>query len=263
MSGTIPTITCEVFGEKLMDFLEGDLDGATRAAMEAHARRCAACGALLADLRHIAHDAAALPALTPSRDLWSGIAPRLDAPVVPIAARRPMWKSPRLLGIAAAAAIVFAAVLGYQAARRTAPAAVAPAAQMAQIPAAAHDSPAAATLTPATSAAPAPAAASPASNGARLAANRAATATPAAVEKSYDGEIAGLRAIIDQRRGHVDSATVAVLERNLSVIDSAIAQCKSALAKDPDSEFLLQSLNQSLDTKVQLMRMTAGLPSTT
>ncbi|MDE3216336.1 MAG: hypothetical protein KGO03_08060, partial [Gemmatimonadota bacterium] len=98
---------------------------------------------------------------------------------------------------------------------------------------------------------------------ASLAANRAAAATPAAVEKSYDAEIAGLRAVLDTRRSRLDSATVAVIERNLVVIDSAIAQCRQALAKDPASRYLMQSLSQSLDTKVQLLRIAAALPSST
>jgi len=95
------------------------------------------------------------------------------------------------------------------------------------------------------------------------AARRAADATPNAVEQTYDTEIAGLRTIVDSRRSHLDSATVAVIEKNLVVIDSAIAQCKSALTKDPASRFLMQSLSQSLDTKVQLLRTAAALPSST
>ncbi|MDE3152779.1 MAG: hypothetical protein KGL93_11085, partial [Gemmatimonadota bacterium] len=133
-----------------------------------------------------------------------------------------------------------------------------PAARVAtQMPGAADSAPAALE--------PQPSAAAPSAGTAeaRMAANRAAAATPAAVEKSYDGEIAGLRTIIAQRHGALDSATVAVLQKNLAVIDSAIAQCKQALAKDPNSRFLIQSLSQSLDTKVQLLRMTAALPSST
>jgi len=259
MSGTTPTITCEVFADRLMDFLEGELDGTTRAALEAHARRCAACGALLADLRAVSHVASQLPALTPSRDLWSGIAERIEAPVVGLADRRPLWKSPRVRGLAAAAALLMAVGLGYRAVRH---AAVAPATPAVHV-AATNTPPRDTALPTAPAQLPAPAPRPGESNRARLAANRAAEATPAAIEKSYDGEIAGLRAIITQRHSQLDTATVAVLEHNLAVIDSAIAQCKTALAKDPNSKFLMQSLSQSLDIKVQLMRMTAGLPSAT
>jgi hypothetical protein len=262
MSRTTPTMTCEVFSQRLMDFLEGDLDGATRAAMEAHARQCAACGALLADLRLVSAQAANLPVVSPSRDLWSGIAERIEAPVVALADRRPLWKSPRVLGFAAAAAIVLAAALGYESARSTTPdsAAVTAPRQVATLPPALSDS--VQTVSPA-EAVHATVRGTTDSVRASLAANRAANATPDAVEKTYDGEINGLRAIIKQRRSQLDTTTVKILERNLAVIDSAIAQCKTALAKDPHSQFLIQSLNQSLDTKVQILRMTAALPSAT
>ncbi len=77
-------LDCDGFAAALADYLEGDAPDAVRAAVEAHAEECAECGALLADLRAIPVQAAALPALTPSRDLWSGIAERIDARVLPL-----------------------------------------------------------------------------------------------------------------------------------------------------------------------------------
>jgi hypothetical protein len=76
-------------------------------------------------------------------------------------------------------------------------------------------------------------------------------------------EITRLRAIIAQRKPTLDTATVHVIERNLKVIDDAIAQCKQALQKDPASRFLMESLNDALDTKVQLLRTAAMLPART
>jgi Putative zinc-finger len=261
MSGTARTITCDEFTDRLMDLLEGDVDDATRAAMEAHAHECAECRALLADLRRVSHDASRLPMVTPSHDLWTGIAARIETPVVGLAGRRPAWRSPRLVGLAAAAVIVAAAGLGYRVAARNA-AAVDSSVTTPVV--ATHSAPIADTPRSAPPrAAPAAAGRSVDSARAALASNRAAGATSAGVEETYDGEIAGLRAIIKRRHGQLDTATVAVLERNLAVIDSAIAQCKTALAKDPKSRFLMQSLSQSLDIKVQLLRMTAALPSAT
>jgi hypothetical protein len=90
---------------------------------------------------------------------------------------------------------------------------------------------------------------------------RLASSKPSA-EQTYAGEIARLRAVLNQRRPQLDSSTVAVVEHNLRVIDDAIAQCKQALRKDPASRFLIESLNDALDTKVQLLRTAATLPST-
>ncbi|MGH7669322.1 MAG: zf-HC2 domain-containing protein, partial [Gemmatimonadaceae bacterium] len=131
MSGTTPTVTCERFANRLMDLLEGDLDGATRAALEAHALKCADCGALLADLRAVSHEASQLPTLIPSRDLWRGIAERIEAPVAALAERRPIWTSARVGSLAAAAVLVLAAGLGYRALRHTPTAPATPAVRVA------------------------------------------------------------------------------------------------------------------------------------
>jgi hypothetical protein len=82
-----------------------------------------------------------------------------------------------------------------------------------------------------------------------------------AAEKSYDAEIGRLRAVVAARRPMLDTATINVIDRNLKVIDDAIAQCQMALRKDPASRFLMQSLDDALTTKIQLLRTAASLPS--
>src|SRR5262249_11808924 len=81
-------ITCDQFADALSDLLERDLDDMTRARIESHALGCAECGELLADLRKRRIDAATLPTLEPSRDLWAGIASRIETPVVEISVGR-------------------------------------------------------------------------------------------------------------------------------------------------------------------------------
>lgn len=287
---TTDAMNCERFNDQLMDYLEHGGDAATRASVEHHAVTCDECGTLLADIRKLRVDAANLPAFAPSRDLWSGIATRIETPVVPIAAgatgigagertapptrnraaRR--WLNAGLI----AASLVAAAMLGYRArgvepdiARHPAP--TIPADPLVVIPDAVvptqvaqgggPETPAADTLvvsdrgraTPATSASP-------------------ASSTPRAVEvqlavarltQDYDREIARLRVLIDQRRSQLDPATVSVIERNLAVIDTAIAESRRAIATDPSSRFLIEFLNQSLRDKVELMRTAALLPSRT
>ena len=56
--------------------------------MEQHHESCIACAMLVADLDGIVESARSLPVLTPSRDLWSGIEARLEAPVIPLVSRR-------------------------------------------------------------------------------------------------------------------------------------------------------------------------------
>jgi hypothetical protein len=87
---TIPkaSINCDRFADKLSDYLERDVDEPTRASMDAHAAECAECGTLLTDLRSLRLGAANLPELVPSRDLWNGIAERIETPVILMRAQR-------------------------------------------------------------------------------------------------------------------------------------------------------------------------------
>jgi hypothetical protein len=89
------------------------------------------------------------------------------------------------------------------------------------------------------------------------------SSAPPTAEQTYDSEIARLRTVVNRRRGQLDSGTVATIEKNLIVIDDAIKQCKQALRKDPASRFLMESLNDAMDNKVQLLRTAASLPSRT
>jgi hypothetical protein len=100
--------------------------------------------------------------------------------------------------------------------------------------------------------------------GARFAARRAVPDVDAAVPAAaaYDREIAALRAVVRERRGELDSATVAVLVRNLGIIDAAIAQSRAALARDPHSQFLGDQLTRALGHKVELLRTVALMPRT-
>jgi hypothetical protein len=276
-------MTCDEFGDLLADVLERSVDESTRARVEAHALACGECGPLLADLRKLRIDAANLPELTPSRDLWSGIAERIETPVVSIGSsgtaaeaspRRSRRLAPVWLGVAAAGLVAVTATITHEitkrsvgattVAQRPAPAIADTHTTVAMHPAAVN--PSAPTPNGATSAtsqpvrgdAPPTRPSSAASATTSLASNKSGKVS---AEQTYDQEIARLRAIVNKRRPQLDSATVAVIEHNLKVIDDAIAQCREALRKDPNSRFLIESLNDAFDTKVQLLRTAASLPS--
>lgn len=262
---------CDGFNDRLLAYMEREDDDAARAAMEKHAASCDECGSLLLELKELRAEAAQLPELQPSRDLWSGIAERIEAPVVPIgvhavevkrSVRVRRWTTRILI----AASLVGAAGLGY--ALRGAPQPLVVAQAPDDIGA---ESMAPITMDTTTSAAPV----------AALAQNRDSTSatTPVAAPRplevqlaaravatlaaDYDREIGRLQLLLNQRRNQLDPATVAVIEKNLLVIDTAIVECKKAIARDPASEFLIESLNQSLRVKVELMRTAALLPSRT
>ena len=252
---TIPTMTCEQFVDRLADYLESDVNEPTRIAMEAHAARCGDCGTLLADLRELRVEAAALPVRAPERDLWAEIAARIETPVVEISPAGPVeaWtrRNRRMrrvwTGLAAAGLVAVTATVTYQVTRRAAAVTTPTVAVIAKSP------------STDTQAAPAPKAIDTAASVMSPTTPNVLANNPA--EQKYDTEIARLRAIVAQRRSMLDTATVSILDRNLKIIDDAIAQCRMALRKDPASRFLMQSLNDALDSKIQLLRSAAALPS--
>ena len=257
-------MTCDQFADRLADYLEGDMDTTTRVAMETHASSCTECRALLSDLRTLQAEATKLPELSPKRDLWAGIAARIETPVVELKngeaverwnggtqrRRNGFW-----IGLAAAGLVAVTATVTHELTKRS----VAP-----SLPTASVQRKVDTTMVagPATRVAnvdtvsPSHRSTVPPSSTTRLASSK-----PSA-EQTYAAEIARLRAVLNQRRPQLDSSTVAVVEHNLRVIDDAITQCKQALRKDPASRFLIESLNDALDTKVQLLRTAATLPST-
>jgi hypothetical protein len=265
------TMTCTRFDDQFAALMEGDVPPAERQLLEAHAEACERCGPLLAGVRDVVREAGALPELQPSRDLWSGIAARIEAPVVEIEPRQapaPVRRAIPLRLAAAAAAVLVAltAVTTWQlmGGNGTAePARVAEAIQpdtgTTALAAATGDTPV--VVVPQT--VDAPVTSRPANRPApAVAAPNVRNATNAVdVTGLYDREIASLRRMLESRRGELDTATVRVLEENLTIIDRAIDQSRQALATDPNSQFLVDHLNTSLGRKVQLLRTVTLLPA--
>lgn len=272
-------LTCDAFAATLSAYLEEELDRSARSAVEAHAASCAECGALLADLRGITMAASTLPTMAPSRDLWSGIAARIEAPVVSMTERRDRTRWLRHPALAAAALVFVTAGVTYLATKSTlqrdgAPTAIAARPSAPERPASQSN--------PSDDA-------ERIGNIARAQARVAITDTqpdlrrteprprPATVERRdvrqvrldtdavqavdslYGREIARLRWMIGRRAGMLDPATVAVLEQSLGVIDSAIVRSRAALLRDPNSGFLTEQLTSALEKKVELLRTVATL----
>jgi len=273
-------MTCEAFDAALPDYLEGTMDGSMRASVERHLRECVRCTSLVRDLENITKEAALLPDLAPSRDLWAGIESRIAAPVIALGATpvRQRKLAPAWMGIAAAALIVSTAGITYTLTART----IRSSAVAAAVPTPARTQQTAANPV-AVTAAPEPAgsidAGSPVSSGVtRLAQNgstptlrrgvQATLASQTQPETSpsdaiYGKQIELLQNIVQQRKAQLDPATVAIIERNLQIIDAAIEQSKAALRRDPASRMLSEQLTHALDKKVELLRTAAMLPAST
>ena len=216
--------------ERLSAYLDGELDAASRTAVEAHLAACAECRADLDGLRGLVRRAQALDDRPPERDLWAGIAARLEAAggaaVVPLEPRRRrfVFTMPQL----AAAAVALMAVSGGGAALLMRGGA-APAATVA-------NGPAAVTVT------------------------TVALPSQRALD-TYDAAIRDLQQTLATRRGHLDTATVRVLEQSLRVIDLAIGQARAALGQDPNNQYLNGHLQRALDRKLDVLRRAATLPA--
>lgn len=186
------------------------------------------------ELEAIARRAAQLPPLSPSRDLWSGIEARIEAQVVALPvekiAQAPARHSTLRLAIAASLLMAASAGVTWSIMKHAGPAGLA------------------ATNDTATVEAP-------------MASFPVEPVSLQTAEQTFDREIGAMRTIVDQRRTELDPSTVVVLEKNLKLIDAAIAESKAALAKDPASAFLLDRLTHAYDTKLQLLRGVATIPA--
>ncbi|MBL0169992.1 MAG: zf-HC2 domain-containing protein [Gemmatimonadaceae bacterium] len=225
---------CTRFDDRLMAYLENELDAPERAWMREHQSACATCCATLRDVEQLIQAAAGLPAIAPSRDLWAGIASRLDTPIVPLAGRATRTSSVappaprrglsvRFLAVAATVLVAVTSTITWQVAARRA----AVQSALASGPARVTDT---SLIVPVVNA-----------------------------DVTYEREIAALRAIVSERFGELDSTTVSVLQRNLAIIDKAIADSRTALEKAPNSRVLSVTLNRALEAKLSLMRRVALL----
>jgi hypothetical protein len=252
---------CDAFDATLADYLEGALDADALAVAESHRVSCARCDALVRDLEILRTDAAQLPQLVPSRDLWSGIAARIGTPISSLEQARAhrvrsrAWMSGRA---AAAALVLVTAGVTYAVVRWTSPTVGQTRIAQSPAPAVPNGDTTTIAVNP-TTVAPTPRALTPAGTGT----NATPVARKQSTEATYAQEIAGLHAIVEQRSAQLDPHTRAVIEHNLQVIDTAIAESRRALASDPRSGFLADQLDQALGTKLELLRTVALLPTRT
>jgi hypothetical protein len=193
---------------------------------EQHRAECGECKQLWAELDAISAEAAQLPTLAPSRDLWSGIEARIGgAPAVTPIRSAPRWYSSQTFRLAMAASLLIAVTSAVTWRVATAPGAV-------------------------NAVASAPATEESAVHLASFSAS----------VSQMDHEIATLQQIVTERRSGLDPKTVAVLEANLAVIDAAIAESRAALDADPASQFLAAQFARAYTSKLTLLRDAATLP---
>lgn len=212
--------------ERLSAYLDGDLAAPDREAVERHLAACPECSAVLEDLGRLARAARGLEDREPARDLWPGIAGRLESRaqprVVPIDAarqrghRRFSFTMPELAAAAIALIVLSAAAVWWGSPR---PGVVA------------VDRPA-------------------------VGAAKGTTGIPVSLEAdpAYTDALADLERAFEASRDRLEPSTVATVERNLAIIDEAIRQTVEALETDPGSTFLYDHLARSRQQKLDILR---------
>lgn len=221
------TTTTDPWLDRLSEYVDGDLDGDTRRALEAHLVSCATCQATRDELVRVVTRARATTYREPRHDLW----PKLEAALTQ-RTRRPRVLSFTVGRLALAAGIiaVIAGGLAWTIATR----------QSVSRPAGI------ATTAPATRPAGAPS---------------AALGPAALAVASYREAASDLERALAAGRGTLRPETMQVIEANLRAIDVAIAQADSALRQDPGSEYLNQYLVATMQRKLKLLRHAVAITS--
>jgi hypothetical protein len=176
----------------------------------------------------------------PSRDLWPGIATRVDSttlpasstPAIPLTTARRITFSLPQLAMAASLLIAVASGLTYLAATRA-------------------PSSAAATNGPVIQAYGLP---DDQTGGQVVQANFA--------DAQFDAAVSDLEKILHDDRDRLDARTVQIIERNLKVIDAAINEARTALNDDPANPYLNSHLADARRRKLDLLRQATSLAST-
>jgi len=210
---------------------------------ETHRASCAECAALWHELEMIGADAAKLPPLVPSRDLWAGIDARISGVAAPKITRfvtpsapmrspvspwtiRPVFR----LAVAASLLVAVSSAVTWRIARGPTASPSAPSEDIA------------------------------ANVDAQTASDLHLASFQGSV-RSMEDEIATLERIVATRRAELDPRTVRVLEQNLQLIDRAIAESREALTADPASAYLSAQYARAYTSKLTLLRDVATLPT--
>jgi predicted anti-sigma-YlaC factor YlaD len=218
--------------DRLSNYLDGELNVAERAELEEHLSSCAECSAVLEQLRQVVARAQSLENRAPDSDLWSGVAERIGAAAAVadldehrqrkqerLGQRRYSISLPQLV----AASVALMVLSGGSA-----------------------------WVVSKAGGAAGEGAMPTATNGTAL-----VSEAPADLATSYDAAVVQLELILKESRSQLDTATVRIIEENLSIIDRAIAQAQRALAMDPASIYLQEHLAATKRQKLEFLRQAA------
>jgi anti-sigma factor RsiW len=222
---SVTKVTCQEL--PVAAYVDGELDAIEERNVERHLEGCAACRALVADLRTVRAAAFTLDRREPPADLLPRIQARIAAELRP-ASRLLAWPNTRTAWgtwLAAAAALLLTTTIG-----------LAPLLRSARSPESAGTD---------------------ATTGTALV--DSVQADLEAAEQHYDRAIQGLEQIARSDSAELDPQVAAVLQKNLQVVDQAIDESRAALKTQPASATAQEGLFEAMRTKVALLQQTVEL----
>ncbi|CAN5659079.1 hypothetical protein BH18ACI5_BH18ACI5_16130 [soil metagenome] len=220
---------CNQYREAIQELADGTLGPVRRAELQTHLDHCDACRALSADLRKIRDTAATLDHPAPPAHVWMQIAGRL-CQEGRVAAAPSQRRHYALLAIAAALLLSVGTSLWLLLPRQG---------ESSQTQAAGS--------------------AQPEGNAAQKDTVQSITDDLKAAEQHWQSAIVKLEQAAKHNDGSIDPQIAAVLEKNLTVIDQAIVESRTALKTEPRSQPARDSLFEALRRKVTLLQDTIAL----
>ena len=212
-------MTCQELDDRLDGWVDRTLPEEQRLEVEAHLAACPECREQERRLRRLLSHASALPrSVSPPRDLWPGISRRIERGRV---WSRGSWQP--VLAVAAAVVAALGAVVFWQ-----------------QPPPPVHT----VVVT------------SPAAGSSHSIRPASLQMDPGliAMERDYQAAANALLAVLQERKGDLKPETLADVERNLAVIDAALAEVHRALEKDPARPELGRMLVSTHRKRVDILR---------
>jgi hypothetical protein len=216
---------CQDVQAQLGALIDGDVDPADAAAIRSHLQRCRACNGLAQDLKRVRDAARSLGPVRPPDHVWLEVAGqiRLNEPREPRQSTPARMRPALVQWIGLAAALVVITLGAYLFMRLGRPEEI------------------------------------PAGNAPRPASVEAFTEElRLAIEHS---ERAGteLEALIKSGEGSIDPDMAENLQRNLAVLNQAIAESRTALTNEPSSLSARASLFEALSRKIAVLQSTVVL----
>ena len=221
-------MSCRDYSDAIAEFVDGALDPARQRDLERHVESCAACRALVADLKTIQAAAFTLERVELPPHLLPAIRARMAAEPPSTRGRVlafPVSRAARMAWLAAAAALLLVTTAGIVSLRQSAEQ---------------HQDEVAA----------AAAAADPVAS---------VQAELQAATQHYEKAIAQLEQIAQSENGALDPQVAAVFQKNLEVIDLAIGESRAALQTQPASATVQEGLFDAMRSKVALLQQTVEL----